>query len=79
MTSNFLANVCTKIQNVVFKTSKMDQIALEYWYYNNSFLGRLRVRMEEDFYTKSQSGKKVRQARNQDAAHAQKRITVPLS
>ena len=77
MTSNFLDNVCTKIQNVVFKTSKMDQIALEYWY--NSFLGRLRVRMEEDFYTKSQSGKKVLQARNQDAAHAQKRITVPFS
>ena len=41
MTSNFLDNACTKIQNVAFKTSKMDQIALEYWYYG--FLGRLRV------------------------------------
>ena len=41
MTSNFLDNACAKIQNMVFKTSKMDQIALEYWY--NSFLGRLRV------------------------------------
>ena len=33
MTSNFLDNTCTKIQN-------MDQIALEYWYYG--FLGGLR-------------------------------------
>ena len=39
--SNFLDNACTKIQNMAFKTSKVDQIALEYWY--NSFLGRLRV------------------------------------
>ena len=38
---NFLDNACTKIQNMAFKTSKMDQIALEYWYYG--FLGRLRV------------------------------------
>ena len=41
ITSNFLDIACTKIQNMAFKTSKMDQIALEYWY--NSFLGRLRV------------------------------------
>ena len=41
MTSNFLDNACTKIQNMAFKTSQMDQIALEYWYYG--FLGRLRV------------------------------------
>ena len=42
MTSNFLVDdVGKKIQNMAFKTSKMDQIALEYWY--NSFLGRLRV------------------------------------
>ena len=41
MTSNFLDNTCTKIQNIAFKTSQMDQIALEYWYYG--FLGRLRV------------------------------------
>ena len=41
MTSNFLNNACTKIQNMAFKTSEMDQIALEYWYYG--FLGRLRV------------------------------------
>ena len=41
MTSNFLDNTCTKIQNMAFKTSQMDQIALEYWYYG--FLGRLRV------------------------------------
>ena len=34
--------------------------------------------MEEDFFTKSQSWKNVRQNRNQDAAHAQKRVTVPL-
>ena len=30
MTSNFLDNACTKIQNMAFKTSKMDQIALRY-------------------------------------------------
>ena len=41
MTSNFLDNTCTKIQNMAFKTSQMDQIALEYWYYGS--LGRLRV------------------------------------
>ena len=41
MTSKFLDNTCTKIQNMAFKTSQMDQIALEYWYYG--FLGRLRV------------------------------------
>ena len=34
--------------------------------------------MEEDFFTKSQSWKKVRQTRNQDAARTQKRATVPL-
>ena len=34
--------------------------------------------MEEDFFTKSQSWKNIRQNRNQDAAHAQKRVTVPL-
>ena len=34
--------------------------------------------MEDDFFTKSQSYKSVRQNKNQDAAHAQKRITVPL-
>ena len=28
---NFLDNAYTKIQNMAFKTSKMDQIALEYW------------------------------------------------
>ena len=35
--------------------------------------------MEEGFFTKSQSWKNVRQNRNQDAAHAQKRVTVPLT
>ena len=30
MTSNFLDNTCTKIQNMAFKTSQMDPIALEY-------------------------------------------------
>ena len=75
MTSNFLDNACTKIQNMAFKASKMDQIALEYWYYG--FLGRLRVD-ERGFFTKSQSRKNVHQSRNQDAAHAQKSVTVPL-
>ena len=42
MTSNFLDNTCTKIQNMAFKTSQMDQIVLEYRYYG--FLGRLRDR-----------------------------------
>jgi len=41
MTPNFLDNTCTKIQNMAFKTSQMNQIALEYWYYG--FLRRLRV------------------------------------
>ena len=41
MTSNFLDNACTKIQNMAFETSKLDQIALEYWYYD--FLGSLKV------------------------------------
>ena len=41
MTSNFLDNACTKVQNMAFKTSKMYQTALQYWYYG--FLGRLRV------------------------------------
>ena len=76
MTSNFFDNACTKIQNMAFKTSKMDKISLEYWY--NSFLGRLRVD-GRGFFTRSQSWKKVRQTRDQDAAHAQKRVTVPLS
>ena len=30
MTSNFLDNTCTKVQNMAFKTSQMDQIALKY-------------------------------------------------
>ena len=34
--------------------------------------------MEEDFFTKRQSYKNVRQNKNQDAAHEQKRVTVPL-
>ena len=50
MTSNFLDNVSTKIQYVAFQTSKMDQIALEYWY--NSFLGRPRVDGRGFFYQK---------------------------
>ena len=41
MTSNFLDSACTKIQNMAFKTSIMDQIAFEYWYFG--FLGRLGV------------------------------------
>ena len=73
MTSNFLNNTCTKIQNMAFKTSKMDQIALEYWY--NSFLRHLRVDGRRFFHEK-QSWKKVLQTRHQDAAHAQKRVTV---
>ena len=35
--------------------------------------------MEEDFFTKSHSWKNVRKNRNQDAVHAQKRVTVPLN
>ena len=34
--------------------------------------------MEQDIFSKSQSWKKVRQTRNQDVAHPQKRVTVPL-
>ena len=35
--------------------------------------------MEKNFFTKRQSWKTVRRNRNQVAAHAQKRVTVPLS
>ena len=35
--------------------------------------------MKEDFSPKADLEKKVRQTRDQDAAHAQKRVTVPLS
>ena len=59
-----------------FKTSKMDQITLECWY--NSLLWLLRADGRE-FLHQKQILKKVRQTRNQDAAHAQKRVTVPLS
>ena len=41
ITSNFFDNACTKIQNMAFRTSRMDQIALVHWC--NSFLWRLRV------------------------------------
>ena len=75
VTSNFLDNACTKIQNIAFKTSKMDQIALEYWYYG--FLGRFRVDGRGFFHQKPIL-KNIRQNRNQYAAHAQKRVTVPL-
>ena len=34
--------------------------------------------MEEYFFTKSQSLKQVRKTRNQDASHAQERVTGPL-
>ena len=59
-----------------FKTSRMDQITLECWY--NSFLGLLRAD-GRGFLHQNPILKKVRQTRNQDAAHAQKRVTVPLS
>ena len=55
---------------MAFKTSKMDQRGLEYWY--GSFLWRLRV--DGRFFHQKPILKKV----NQDAAHAQKRVTVPL-
>ena len=59
-----------------FKTTKMDQITLECWY--NSFLGLLRAD-GRGFLHQKPILKKVRQNRNQDAAHAQKRVRVPLS
>ena len=61
---------------MAFKTSKMDHIALEYWY--NSFFRAPKGRWKGIFFSKSQSWKKVRQTRNQDAAHAQKCVTVPV-
>ena len=76
MTLNFLDNACTKIQNMACKTSKIDLIALEYWYYG--FLGRLRVD-GRGFLHQKPILKNVRQNRNQDAAHAQKRVTFPLT
>ena len=74
MTSNFLDDVCPQIQNMTFKTSKMDHIALEYWY--NSFLGHLRVN-GRGFPPQKPILWKVRQTRNQDAAHAQKHAMMP--
>ena len=65
-----------KNKKYTFKTSKMDQITLECWY--NSFLGLLRAD-GRGFLHQNPILKKVRQTRNQDAAHAQKRVTVPLS
>ena len=53
----------------------MDQIALEYWYYG--FLGRFRIDGRGFFHQKPIL-KNIRQNRNQDAAHAQKRVTVPF-
>ena len=76
MTSNFLDNTCTKVQNMAFKTSQMDQIALEYWYYGS--LGRLRVD-GRGFLHQTPILKNCPPERNQFAAHAQKRVTVPLS
>ena len=52
----FLDNAFMKIQNMGFKTSKMDHIALQYWY--NSFLG-LSGSMEKDFLSESQPWKLV--------------------
>ena len=52
----FLDNTFMKIQNMGFKTSKMDHIALQYWY--NSFL-RLSGSMEKDFLSESQPWKLV--------------------
>ena len=75
MTSNFLDNTCTKVQNMAFKTSQMDQIALEYWYYGS--LGRLRVD-GRGFLHQTPILKNCPPERNQVAAHAQKRVTVPL-
>ena len=52
----FLDNAFVNIQNMGFKTSKMDHIALQYWY--NSFLG-LSGSMEKDFLSESQPWKLV--------------------
>ena len=73
-TSNFLDNTCTKVQNMAFKTSHMDQIALEYWYYGS--LGRLRVD-GRGFLHQTPILKNCSPERNQVAAHAQKHVTVP--
>ena len=75
MTLNFLDNTCTKIQNIAFKTSQMDQIALEYRYYG--FLERLRVD-GRGFLHQNAILKNCPPERNQVVAHAQKRVTVPL-
>ena len=60
---------------MAFKTSQMDQIALEYWYYGS--LGRLRVD-GRGFLHQTPILKNCSPERNQVAAHAQKRVTVPL-
>ena len=50
MTSNFLDNAFTKIQNMAFKTSKMDQL-------NSDIIAFAGVSgsVGDDFFTKSQS------------------------
>ena len=60
---------------MAFKTSQMDQIALEYWYYG--FLGRLRVD-GRGFLHQTPILKNCSPDRNQVAARTQKRVTVPL-
>ena len=77
MTSNFLDNACTKIQNVAFKTSKMDQIALEYCYYG--FLGRLRVDGRGFLHQKPILKKRSPEQKSRCRTDAQKRVTVPLN
>ena len=75
MTSNVLDNTSTKVQNMACKTSQMDQIALEYLYYG--FLWRLRVD-GRGFLHQTPILKNCPPEGNQVAAHAQKRVTVPL-
>ena len=72
----FLDNAHVKIQNMGFKTSKLDQIALHYWYY--SFLRPLRVDGRGFLPWWANLKKVLPDRRNQNSARAQKRVTVPL-
>ena len=76
MTSNFLNNACTRIQNMAFKTSKMDQIALEYCCI--SFLRHLRVDGRVFFHQKPifKTGSPDQKARCLTCS--EERVTGPL-
>ena len=72
----FSTMLAQKIQNMAFKTSKLDQIALEYWYYG--FLGRLRVDGRGFLHQKPIVKKRSPEQKSR-CRTSEKRVTVPLT